>query len=91
MSKANGAQVLSLEDSIRQLLPETADRKAFRAKWPMYDTAVLAESITKIDADIEAFEDAIMKAQTQKIEWRGLLAECRRRDIALAMMRQRDA
>jgi hypothetical protein len=91
MSAGNGQAVPSLEDSIRAVIREPEARKAFREKWPMYDTLQLAAALGKLDQDIEEFEQAIIKCQGQKREWRDLLAECKRRDIALSTMGIRDA
>jgi cytochrome c peroxidase len=91
MSEGNGQAVLSVEDAVRAAIPSPEARKAFREKWPMYDADELAASIAKIDDDIEQFEEAIIKANGQKRQWKELLAECKRRDTVLATMKVRDA
>lgn len=91
MSKSNGQAVLSLEDSIREIIREPADRKAFRLRWPMYDVQKLTESISSIEDDIVEFENAIIKANAQKRQWTELIGECQRRDTALATLRERSA
>jgi len=91
MSQGNGQAMMSLEDSIRSIIRDPEGRKAFRERWPMYDAAELEKSISKIDDDIEQFEEAIIKANAQKRQWKELLGECKRRDGILAGLRERDA
>ena len=74
---------MSVEDAIRQIISDPAHRKAFREKYPAYDTDKLREEILKCDADVLAFEEAILKAQRYKRECEDLIKQCQKRDVAL--------
>lgn len=94
MSQVNGhangqTTPTSVEDAVRQLFRDADQRKAFREKWPMYETAKLKEEIEKCDSDIQQFEEAIQKAQRYKRQCQDLLDQCEKRDNVLSNMQQK--
>ena len=94
MSQLNGhdtAAPTSVEDAVRQAIRDPVQRKEFRDKYPAYDTGKLREEITKCDADVIAFEQAIVKAQRYKRECEDLIKQCEKRDYALAELRKAGA
>lgn len=94
MSQLNGhapAPPTSVEDAVRQAIRDPAQRKAFRERYPTYDTAKLHEEIKKCDADVLAFEEAIIKAQRYKRECQDLIKQCEKRDVALAELSKSSA
>ncbi len=82
---------MSLEDTIRHIIRDPEHRKAFREKYPTYDTKALLAEIEKCDADVQAFEEAIVKAQRYKRECEDLIKQCRKRDTALEALSQSSA
>ena len=87
MSQLNGhapAAPTSVEDAVRKAIRDPEQRKAFRERYPSYDTGKLAEEIKKCDADVIAFEEAITKAHRYKRECQDLIKQCEKRDSALA-------
>lgn len=95
MSAGNGQtpafQPLSVEDAVRHAIRDPAQRKAFREKYPAYDTKKLREELVKCDADVLAFEEAIVKAQRYKRECEDLIKQCEKRDVALKALSQSSA
>jgi len=91
MIGSNGQGTMSLEDTIRRIIREPEHRKAFRDRWPMYDTKKLKEEIEKCDNDVVAFEEAIVKAQRYKRECEDLVKQCEKRDVALEALSQSSA
>jgi hypothetical protein len=94
MSKVNGhtpPATTSVEDAVRQAIRDPEQRKAFRERYPSYDTKKLREEITKCDADVLAFEEAIVKAQRYKRECQDLIKQCEKRDSALVELRKANA
>ena len=94
MSGLNGhspAAPISVEDAVRRAIRDPEQRKAFRERYPSYDTDKLAEEITKCDADVIAFEEAITKAQRYKRECQDLIKQCQKRDAALKELGKDDA
>lgn len=88
---ANGHATMSLEDTIRRIIRNPEQRKAFRARYPTYDAKALQKEIEKCDADVLAFEEAIVKAQRYKRECEDLIKQCRKRDSALKALSQSSA
>jgi len=82
---------MSLEDTIRHIIRDPEHRKAFRERYPAYDTNKLREEIGKCDADVLAFEEAIVKAQRYKRECEDLIKQCEKRDVALEALSQSNA
>jgi hypothetical protein len=82
---------VSVEDAVRRAIRDPEQRKAFRAKYPAYDTAKLREEMLKCDADVLAFEEAIVKAQRYKRECEDLIKQCEKRDVALKALSQSSA
>jgi predicted RNase H-like nuclease (RuvC/YqgF family) len=77
---------MSVEDAVRKAISDPEGRKAFRSRWPMYDVAQLKAEIVKCDKDVEAFEEAIIKALQNKRELEHLIKQCEKRDEALNHM-----
>ena len=87
MSQLNGntpSAPTSVEDAVRRAIRDPEQRKAFRERYPSYDTGKLRAEIEKCDADVVAFEEAIIKAQRYKRECQDLIKQCEKRDHALA-------
>lgn len=82
---------MSLEDTIRHIIKDPGHRKAFRERYPTYDVHALREEIVKCDADVLAFEEAIVKAQRYKRECEDLIKQCEKRDVALEELSQSSA
>jgi len=94
MSQVNGhapPATTSVEDAVRQAIHDPVQRKAFRERYPSYDTKKLREEIEKCDKDVLAFEEAITKAQRYKRECQDLVKQCEKRDNALAELRKDSA
>lgn len=89
--QGNGQTEMSLEDSIRHIIRDPEHRKAFRERYPSYDANALREEMLKCDADVLAFEAAIVKAQRYKRECENLIKQCEKRDIALEALSQSSA
>lgn len=77
---------LSVEDAVRKAIGDPEGRKAFRSRWPMYDVDHLKAEIVKCDKDVEAFEEAIVKALQNKRNLEHLIRECEKRDEVLNHM-----
>ena len=91
MTHGNGQTAMSLEDTIRHIIRDPEHRKAFRERYPTYDTNALKKEITKCDQDIAQFEGAILKAQRYKRECEDLIRQCKKRDTALEALSQSSA
>lgn len=87
----NGQTEMSLEDTIRHIIRDPEHRKAFRERYPTYNAKALQAEIEKCDADVLAFEEAIVKAQRYKRECEDLIKQCHKRDVALEALSQSSA
>jgi hypothetical protein len=82
----NNNEKMSVEDAVRKAIRDPEGRKAFRSQWPMYDVDQLKAEIVKCDKDVEAFEEAIVKALQNKRTMEQLIRQCEKRDEVLNHM-----